>query len=161
MPFAQGPETHAVSPAPLLGPSSFGSPTSPSLPFADKSLPLLRLRLCLHAAPQPPYALLDEAFRVSSRIFILEWRLPERNLDYPAHSLIRLRAALAGQHRSFAAFMRLGGLEGILQRYSLYRQQQGRSPCVLRRRRACGPCGQMTLAEALDNSDTAGSCLGV
>lgn len=95
-----------------------------SLPFADDSFSAVSISLLLHESTAGQFSLLDEALRLAPRLFILDWRMPERNLDYAAHLLVRVIERLAGRrhYRSFSSFMAQGALEGMLQRYSAYRK---------------------------------------
>ena len=60
---------------------------------------------------------LDRALGLSSRIFIADFRQPERNLDYPSHLLFSLltRIHAFGNH-GYGDFMQAGGLEFFLYR---------------------------------------------
>lgn len=90
------------------------------LPFADASFDLAAVALVLHESAEEPFAILDEMLRVAPRLFILDYSLVERNLDYPAHLAARFVESLAGKrhYASYRAYMRGGGLEGLLLRYA-------------------------------------------
>ncbi len=112
---------------PTLPPFALLQAGADTLPFADKTFGLSVLSLLLHESEAPAFALLDEALRVSRRALVMDWRMPERNLDYPLHCLVRLLERCAGgrHYKAFCAFMRQGGLEGLLRRYELYRCGKG------------------------------------
>jgi hypothetical protein len=121
-----------------------------ALPFADKSFGLAVVSLLARLDGAACFIALDELFRVSSRLILLEWRLPERNLDYPFHLLLRLRerAAGAASYQAFADFMRQGALEGVMRRYALYREQAGLPACSVLKRRFPAPNSLLLLAES-------------
>jgi len=89
-----------------------------ALPFAANSFDLLTYALVLHESDSNPELLLRRGFSLSSLALVLEWRMPERNLDYPrslwAHAVERL--AGRDHYRHFRAFMRNGGLNGLAHR---------------------------------------------
>ncbi|MDR2051760.1 MAG: class I SAM-dependent methyltransferase [Deltaproteobacteria bacterium] len=111
---------------------------STALPFTDKAFALaVSSSLLARLDSEACFRSLDELFRVSPRLILLERRLPERNLDYPFYLLLWLweRAAGTGSYRAFDNFVRLGGPEGIMQRYILYREQSGLPGCSVLERR--------------------------
>lgn len=90
-----------------------------ALPFAADSFDLSVLSLVLHESAEDPFRLLDEALRVAPRLYALDWGMAERNLDYPARLPVRLVERLAGRrhYASYKEYMRLGALEGLIERY--------------------------------------------
>lgn len=107
--------------------ASLVSASGKKLPFSDNAFSSAIFSLVLHESSENSFLLLDEALRLSPNLFILDWRMPERNLDYPLHLLAHFVERLAGKrhYASFKAFMKQGGLEGLMQRYSIYRKQAG------------------------------------
>lgn len=98
-----------------------------ALPFADNSFDAAVLSLILHESESDPLKMLAEATRVASRVLVLEWKMPERNLDYiywlPMHVIERL----AGKRhfQNFRSYMRGGGLEGLVYRFNLLAKKNG------------------------------------
>lgn len=98
-----------------------------NLPFADGSFDVAILSLILHESEADPQKILAEAARVASRVLVVEWKMPERNLDYlywlPMHIIERM----AGKRhfRNFRAYMRSGALEGLVYRYNLRARENG------------------------------------
>ncbi|MDL2307757.1 methyltransferase domain-containing protein [Desulfovibrio sp. OttesenSCG-928-C06] len=91
------------------------------LPFADNSFDTAILSLILHESDTDPQKILAEAARVASRVLVLEWKMPERNMDYlywlPMHIIERMAGK---QHfRRFREYMRNGALEGMVYRFNL------------------------------------------
>lgn len=84
------------------------------LPFASRSFDAAILSLVLHESDEEPEILLREALRVAPVCFVLEWRMPERNLDLPGHALTHAIERLAGKrhYARYRAFVRGGGLHG-------------------------------------------------
>jgi SAM-dependent methyltransferase len=52
------------------------------LPFENASCDVSILCLVMHESSSGPDDLLAEALRVAPRCYVVEWRMPERNLDY-------------------------------------------------------------------------------
>lgn len=73
--------------------------------------------LVLHETRQPE-RLLEQAFTVAPRVIALEWRMPERNLDYLGAFWVPVIERLAGKehYRRFRQFIHCGGLRGLAQR---------------------------------------------
>lgn len=87
------------------------------LPFADQSFDVTLLSLVLHQLdPSERQRAFAEALRVGRTVLLVDYRLPERNMDYPAHGLSRLAERLAGRdhHARFLHYLGEGGLEGLL-----------------------------------------------
>lgn len=89
--LARAAHDHAFSPdVPLvLG----GMP----LPFAPCSFDAAVLSLVLHESDEDPETLMTEALRVAPVCVVLEWRMPERNLDYLAQPLVHAIERIAGK----------------------------------------------------------------
>ncbi len=84
------------------------------LPFAPASFDAAILSLVLHESEDEPCALLAEALRVAPVCLVLEWRMPERNLDLPVQPLVRAVERLAGRahYERFRQFAGGGYLHG-------------------------------------------------
>lgn len=89
------------------------------LPFEDGSFDLALISLVLHESEADPDLILREALRVAGQVWILEWSMAERNLDYPVQGLAHLIEMAAGMrhYRAFRAFMRKGGVERLISRH--------------------------------------------
>ena len=87
-------------------------------PFAAKSFDAVVFSLVLHESGNDPAVMLAEALRVAPVCLVLEWRMPERNLDLPMQALVHAIERCAGlQHyRRFRAFARGGYLHGAAMR---------------------------------------------
>ncbi len=87
-------------------------------PFTPGSFDLVTCCLLLHESGERAEALLASALALAPRALVLEWRMPERNLDYLRTFWVHGIERLAGRehYRSFRRFMRLGGLNGLAQR---------------------------------------------
>lgn len=87
-------------------------------PFAPGSFDLVTCCLLLHESGERAEPLLTSALSLAPRALVLEWRMPERNLDYLRTFWVHGIERLAGRdhYRSFRRFMRLGGLNGLAQR---------------------------------------------
>lgn len=94
------------------------------LPFGDDAFDLAIMMLLLHESADEPFGLLDEALRLAPCLYILDWGMPERNLDCPVHSAVRFVERLAGSrhYTSYKAYLRQGALEGLMLRYSRERR---------------------------------------
>lgn len=115
---------HLAKAAPAALADTFVEASGGGLPFADSAFDLASVALVLHESEEEPFAVLDEMLRVAPRLFILDYCLVERNLDYPAHCAVRCIERLAGKrhYAAYRAYMRAGGLEGLLLRYSRERK---------------------------------------
>lgn len=84
-------------------------------PFCDASFDAVILSLVLHESREDGVMILREALRLAPRALILEWRMPERNLDYPGQIITHCVERLAGKkhYRRFRAFARAGWLRGL------------------------------------------------
>ena len=91
------------------------------------SFDLAIISLVLHESDDEPFNILDSAFRLASRVFILDWGMPERNLDYLMHMATHGIERLAGKrhYKAYKDYLNKGALEGLLQRYKLYRANSG------------------------------------
>ena len=91
------------------------------LPFAASSFDLIVFSLGLHGSDLEPDVLLTEALRVAPRCLVLEWRMPERNLDLPAQVLVHAIELAGGlrHYRRFRAFADRGYLRGAAYRAGL------------------------------------------
>lgn len=84
-------------------------------PFSPGSFDLLTYALVLHETPSNAEALLLQGFTLAPLALVLEWRLPERNLDCLCSAWVHLIERLAGKehYKRFRAFMRHGGIHGL------------------------------------------------
>ena len=87
-------------------------------PFAPGSFDALLYALILHETMADADALLDAGFALAPLALILEWRMPERNLDLLCASWVHVIERLAGKehYRQFRAFMKSGGVRGLARR---------------------------------------------
>lgn len=83
-------------------------------PFADKSFDAAILALVMHESADEPAAFLAEALRVAHEAVVLEWRMPERNIDLVAQPLVHAIERLAGRehYARFRHFARQGYVHG-------------------------------------------------
>lgn len=95
------------------------------------------ISLVLHESADDRFEILDAAFRLAPKVFILDWGMPERNLDYPMHGVVRCIERLAGKrhYSSYKEYMRLGALEGLMQRYLQQRASKGFAVAQISERR--------------------------
>lgn len=84
-------------------------------PFANEHFDAALLALVLHETEADPAALLREALRVAQKVFVLEWKMPERNIDYCLHPLVHAieRAAGKEHYAAFKRYARNGWLRGL------------------------------------------------
>lgn len=85
-------------------------------PFAPRSFDAVTYSLMLHeAADGQAERMLEAGFSLAPLVFVLEWRSPERNLDYLLTSWSHGVEFMAGleHYRGFRAFMRRGGVYGL------------------------------------------------
>ena len=87
-------------------------------PFAPGSFDALLYALILHETTADAAALLEAGFALAPLALILEWRMPERNLDTLCTFWTHIIERLAGRehYRQFRAFMRAGGVRGLARR---------------------------------------------
>lgn len=87
-------------------------------PFAPGSFDLVICCLLLHESGERDQDLLAASFALAPKVLVLEWRMPERNLDYARAFWVHGIERLAGRehYKNFRRFMRLGGLNGLVQR---------------------------------------------
>lgn len=87
-------------------------------PFAPGSFDLVICCLLLHESGGRDQDLLAASFALAPKVLVLEWRMPERNLDYAHAFWVHGIERLAGRehYKNFRRFMRLGGLNGLAQR---------------------------------------------
>lgn len=88
------------------------------LPFAPQSFDAAILSLVLHESETEPEVLLAEVLRVAPVCVVLEWRMPERNLDYMAQPFVHAIERLAGKghYARFRQFALSGYLHGAAMR---------------------------------------------
>ncbi|SBV90942.1 Methyltransferase domain protein [uncultured delta proteobacterium] len=88
------------------------------LPFPPRSFDAAVLSLVLHESDDEPETLLAEVLRVAPVCLVLEWRMPERNLDLPGQILVHAIERLAGKrhYARFRNFVRGGYLHGAAHR---------------------------------------------
>lgn len=87
-------------------------------PFSTGSFDALIYSLILHETTADAGALLEAGFALAPLALVLEWRLPERNLDLVCASWVHIIERLAGRehYRQFRAFMGGGGVRGLARR---------------------------------------------
>ena len=87
-------------------------------PFVPGSFDALLYALMLHETMADADSLLDAGFALAPLALILEWRMPERNLDLLCASWVHIIERLAGRehYRQFRAFMKNGGVRGLARR---------------------------------------------
>lgn len=87
-------------------------------PFAPGSFDALLYALILHETTADAGALLEAGFDLAPLALVLEWRMPERNLDVICAAWVHIIERLAGRehYRQFRAFMRAGGVRGLAHR---------------------------------------------
>ncbi len=114
---------HRVDSSAFSGPLPFlGCPfirgSGEALPFRSGSFSAAVCSLILHESDVVPDVLLAEALRVAPRVVVLEWRMPERNLDYLSTLWVHGIERLAGRahYAHFRSFMRHGGVRGLAHR---------------------------------------------
>ncbi len=101
-----------------------------ALPFADKSIDISILSLVLHQLDERARVLaLYEAMRVSKRVLVADYKMPERNLDYMGYALGNgVERLVGGDHYDhYRTYMAQGGIEGLLQRFCVAQ----RTPALL------------------------------
>ncbi len=86
--------------------------------FAGRSFDAALLSLVLHETDSDPALLLRDALRVSPVCIVLEWRMPERNLDLPGQLLTHAIERLAGgrHYARFRDYAAAGWLRGLAAR---------------------------------------------
>ena len=87
-------------------------------PFAPNSFDIVVFSLVLHETGENPVALLQQGLQLAPRALVLEWRAPERNLDYLLCLWPHLIERMAGKehYAHFRAFIRQGGMAGVAHR---------------------------------------------
>ena len=87
-------------------------------PFVPGSFDALLYALILHETTADADALLEAGFALAPLALVLEWRMPERNLDALCAAWVHIIERLAGRehYRQFRAFMRAGGVRGLARR---------------------------------------------
>lgn len=86
------------------------------LPFGDTAFDISVLCLVMHESASLPENILHEALRVAPRCFVVEWRMPERNLDLLPRPLVHGIERLAGKehYARFRRFAHGGYLHGAV-----------------------------------------------
>lgn len=110
------------------------------LPFPDDAFDGVVLSLALHEMPEDVRRrALDEAARVAPSVLLVDYRLPERNIDMPAALLAHLVERIVGgeHYRNYRHFMARGAVEGLAHRAGFD---------VTRRERLFGGAGAVLLA---------------
>ena len=88
------------------------------LPFSPASFDAVVCALILHESEIAPEILLEESFKTAPLVVVLDWRMPERNLDYLLTFWVHGIERLAGKkhYANFLSFMKSGGLNGLAER---------------------------------------------
>ena len=86
-------------------------------PFKPSSFDLTVISLMLHECLDPE-AVLRETLALAPRVLVLEWRMPERNLDLVLTAWVHVVERLAGKrhYAAFRRFMQGGGIRGLAAR---------------------------------------------
>ena len=127
-PPARSSQETLKNPAHLLSPGCcLVQAPAGALPFADNSFDAAILSLILHESETEPHKLLTEAMRVAPRLLVLEWKMPERNLDYlywlPMYAIERMAGKRHFRH--FRNYMRQGALEGMIYCFNQEAEKNG------------------------------------
>ena len=87
-------------------------------PFAPMSFGAVVYSMVLHETASGAENLLLQGFSLAPLAVVLDWRMPERNLDLLATCWVHVIERLAGKghYQRFRAFMRTGGLHGLAAR---------------------------------------------
>lgn len=94
----------------------------PETPPADSAVPLdvVILPFVLHTMEEGAYVpFLRAVGKSAPHLVILDYRQPERNLDFPAFWLASLYEGLGTHGARYRAFMRRGGIEIVLREAGL------------------------------------------
>ncbi len=94
------------------------------LPFAKATFDMSIVSLALHEMPMAhAERLVHEALRVSKSLLIMDYCMPERNIEVPATWLAFLVERLVGgeHYQNYRIFMRQGAVEGLITRLGLQR----------------------------------------
>lgn len=84
------------------------------------------LPLVLHQLPvEEGLELLHIFLKQGKSVVVADYKLPERNLDYPAYWLSRIAESVGTHGTCYRAFMRCGGIEGVIGRLRLIPQRRG------------------------------------
>lgn len=88
------------------------------LVFQPRAFDLAVLALVLHESPAGPDVLLQNALVAAPMALVLEWRMPERNLDCLGRLWVPVVERLAGKghYASYRRYMRGGALHGLVNR---------------------------------------------
>jgi SAM-dependent methyltransferase len=86
--------------------------------FKTGSFDALIYCLMLHETGPAMDEILRHGFALAPLAFVLEWRSPERNLDYPVTAWISVVERLAGKahYQSYRRFISQGGIYGLAHR---------------------------------------------
>lgn len=89
-----------------------------SLPFADASFDAATLLMVLHETDDAPETLLTEALRIAPTCLVLDWRMPERNLDFSVQVPVHAIERIAGRrhYSRFRRFAETGYVRGAAMR---------------------------------------------
>ncbi len=86
------------------------------LPFGSGTFDVAIIAFALHEKPyDEACAVVHEALRVATKMLVVDYAMPERNLAYPGTWLMHIPERLAGRlhYAYFRQFMRAGGLQGF------------------------------------------------
>ena len=85
------------------------------VPFEANSFDASILSMVLHESATDTRVLMLDALRVAPYCIVLEWRMPERNLDLPLQTLVHAVERLAGRahYAAFREFASYGWLRGV------------------------------------------------
>ncbi len=104
-----------------------------NLPFKADEFDAVILSMVLHENANRADAILLEALRLAPLVFILEWKNPERNLDYLLQPAVHAVERLAGKshYNSFKSFRRKGGAYGLCSGFAWAHEERFRGGSLI------------------------------
>lgn len=87
-------------------------------PFKSDSFDALTYSLVLHETSSSPEEIVAKGFELAPLAVVLEWKIPERNLDYICSAWVPVIECLAGiEHfKNYRRFISRGGVYGLAER---------------------------------------------